>query len=581
VQLTVAEKEALNESLKSQHEKYDPQKKMLTKTLASLSFATDAKNGAVFHDVLSSLNYAIALLDLGDEQYSQRAFDVIKITTLTQDQDPNSRSYGVFPYYLEEPLATKKSMVDENWADFCAVRLLDIWMGHQKKLPAELKPIIKNALILAGKAIQKRDCATSYTNIAVMGSYVTYMVSHLFDLGEMKAYSRNRLKKFYEYTLNKGGFSEYNSPTYSLVALDDLFRMKSHFVEPSAKQMADSLYSIDWEMIARHYHRPTGQWAGPHSRSYGTLTGSSFHGLLNRASGGKIFPGIKEGQGYVRVKHQIPEHLLHYFLSPEYPRTETNILSPDFPRAEMAAFPLTETKEIDKAAPPVIGTCYLTDNYVLSTASLSSLWNQRRPFLVYWGNVQAPKYLQVQFLHDNFDFSSAYFSCKQKENEVLAAINFYSNGGDKHIHNDRLKEGKIVAKDLRLRFKFGNVKSPDELLLPASANEPFSIALDDLNFDFQLCYAQFENLKGHWEKGGDERASWIDFVFYSGPETEFDFTKINKAAMSFTFSVGTSGKPKASGTAKVLEKDGLLIVKWSGFEVEVPLKPQSPNKIFI
>jgi hypothetical protein len=561
VQLTDEEKETVIESLKSQHEKYDPAEKMLTKTMRGLSMATDAQSGTVLHEVLASFNYAIALLDVGDKQYTKRAFEVIKKTTLTQDQDPNSKSCGVFPYYMEEPLATKKSVIDFNWADFCAVRLLDIWMGHQNEIPDTLTPIIRNALLLAAQSIQKRDCAPSYTNIAIMGTYVTYMVSHLFNLEEMKDYSRNRLKRFYNYTLDKGGFSEYNSPTYSIVALDELYRMKSHIVEPSDKQMVDSLYSIDWKMIARHYHQPTGQWTGPNSRSYGTLTGSSFYGLLNSASNGKIFPDVKERRRDVKIKHQIPDYLLHYFLTPEYPRTETDVF--------------------DKEEPQILGTCYMTNKYAFSTANRSSLWTQRRPFLVFWGNVQTPKYLQVQFLHDNFDFSSAYFFSKQKENKALAAIEFFYNGGDKHISIDRLKEGKLVAKDLRLRFKFGNVKSPDELSLPASANEPFSITLDSLKFNIQLCFAEFENLKGHWEKGGDERASWIDFVFYAGPQTEFDLTKINRAAMSFTFSIGNPEKPKAAEKAKVSEKKGIMKVQWGGFELEVPVKPQAPDKIFI
>jgi hypothetical protein len=134
--------------------------------------------------------------------------------------------------------------------------------------------------------------------------------------------------------------------------------------------------------------------------------------------------------------------------------------------------------------------------------------------------------MQVRFLHDDYDFSSAYFFSYQKENKVLAAINFISNGGDKHISGDRLKEGKFVAKDLRLRFEFGNVKSPDELSFHASANEPFSFILDQLKFDLQLYCSEFNGLKGHWEKGGDGKKSWIDFVFYSGKETQFDLTKL-------------------------------------------------------
>lgn len=78
---------------------------------------------------------------------------------------------------------------------------------------------------------------------------------------EMQEYANKRLKKFYEYTQEKGGFSEYNSPTYSIVAIDELNRMQRHIVEPEAKRMIDELYAKCWEMIARHYHksRPSGQ----------------------------------------------------------------------------------------------------------------------------------------------------------------------------------------------------------------------------------------------------------------------------------------------------------------------------------
>ena len=76
----------------------------------------------------------------------------------------------------------------------------------------------------------------SYTNIAIMGTYVTYMVSNLFELPELKNYSADRLNRFYNYTLDKEGFSEYNSPTYTIIALNELYRMKSHIVEPVAKQ---------------------------------------------------------------------------------------------------------------------------------------------------------------------------------------------------------------------------------------------------------------------------------------------------------------------------------------------------------
>jgi len=560
VSLTIEDKQILKGFLEDIHTKYDPDEKMTASKLKGWNYHTDAQSGT-YHDIRGSFSYAVKLLDLDDSQYTQRAFDIIGKTISLQDQDTNSRSCGVWPYFMEEPLATKKAPIDFNWADFNAVSLLDVWMGHQDEIPDKLKPAIKNAMILAAKSIQKRNVGPGYTNIAIMGTYVTYMVSHLFELPEMKEYAQNRLNNFYAYTLDKGGFSEYNSPTYTITALDELARMKKHIIEPTAKLKIDSLYSIGWEMISRHYYKPSGQWAGPHSRSYSTLVNPSFYTILKGASNGKIDTGIEGKRGDVKIKHQIPEYLMHYFLSPEYPRTETDIF--------------------EKMMPQTIGTCYMTDKFALSTANRSSLWNQRRPFLVYWGSIQFPKYLQVRFLHDNYDFSSASFFSQQKENNVLAAISFISNGGDKHISIDRLKDGKFRASDIRLRFEFGNLQSPDNLMIPVSPHEQFSFVLDNLNFNIQLYCAEFDNLKGRWEKGSDGKTSWLDFIFYSGKESEFDLTKIQRAITGFIFSIKSSDVDQSFEKAKVTEKKGLKNIRWNEFELEIPVKPQSPQKSFL
>lgn len=552
VKLTEDEKRILGESLEKRHERYDPAEKMLTRTLSGWNYHTDAESG-VFHEVRGSFNYAVGLLDMGDENYAERAFDIIDATIALQDTDSLSRTCGVWPYYKEEPLATKKSPVDFNWADFNGVSLLEVFMGHNERLPAALKAKIRRSLILAARSIQKRDVQPGYTNIAIMGTYVTYMTSHLFDLPEMKEYANDRLRKFYDFTLSKGGFKEYNSPTYTIVALDELYRMKEHIVDPEATSMIDSLYSTGWKMIARHYHKPSGQWAGPHSRSYSSLVRPSFYGILKQASKGKIDLGFDSQRSDVKIKHNIPEYLLSYFVSPEYPRTEKDVFTPDDPE--------------------VAGTAYLTDSYAVATANRSSMWNQRRPFLAYWGTVQQPYYLQVRFLHDLYDFSCARFFSRQKENNVLAAINFSDNGGDKHINIDRLKDGKFKASDLRLRFEFGNYTKPADLNIPEGENDRFNFVLDGVQFDIQLYRSVFGDYNGHWEKGGDSTASWIDYVIYSGQEREIDLNGIDEAVLGFTFGIGADGEELPDEQPVVSVNDNSMDVKWEEFNLDIPVKP--------
>lgn len=551
VQLTTNEKKIVSDWLNTVHSKYDPAEKMVKTTVNGYQYHTDALSG-IYHEVRLSLWYAVNLLDLGND--NQRALEIIEKAISLQDNDPSSKSYGVWPYYLEEPLATKKSPVDYNMADFNAVTLLDIWMGHQDKLPTDLKLKVKDALIMAAKAIRKRNVDPGYTNIAIMGTYVTFMVGHLFNIEEQILYSGNRLRNFYNYTVDKNGFTEYNSPTYTIEAIDDLERMMRHIIEPGAKKMIETLYSMAWDMIARHYHKPTAQWVGPHSRCYSTLVNSSFYTILNQASGGQLTFEKYLVRTDVKIRHQIPTEYLSYFIDPVYPRNEIDIF--------------------EKTDPQIIGTSYLTDNYAFSTANRSCLWNQRRPFLVYWGNIQKPKYLQVRFLHDFYDFSCADIYTKQSENNALAFINFSTNGGDKHISIDRISNGKIKANDLRLRFEFGNCTLGD-MVVPSSENAPFSLTIDQLTFNIHLFKSVFGNNKGYWEKGSDSQKAWIDFVIYSGASVDFDLTSLNEAILGFTLSLVDPGNSITQETPQFQMSDQIINAQWNNLELTTDIKPKT------
>lgn len=549
--LSDADKQVILENLKTMHPKYDPAKKMITKEINSWNYHTDTLSGK-FHEVRASFNYAVSLLDCGLKEYEQRAFDVMDKTIFLQDTDPQSPSCGVWPYYEEEPLATKKSPIDYNWADFNAVSLLDIYMGHKDKLPKKLLAKVENALILAAKSVQKRNCGPGYTNIAIMGTYVTYVTSHLFNLTDMQEYASKRLKTFYDYTQEKGGFSEYNSPTYTIVAIDELNRMQRHIVEPGAKKMIDELYDKCWEMIARHYHRKSAQWVGPHSRSYSTLVATSYYGILKEASNGKIDLGYNPVRADVKTKHRIPEYLLAYFLTPKYPRTEIDVF--------------------EKDEPQIIGTAYMTDNYAISSVSRSSMWNQRRPLTAYWGELNNSHYLQVRLLHDFYDFSTASIFAQQRNNQVLAAINFGTNGGDKHISIDRLKDGKFKAEDLRLRFELGNCRST-EINLPNTENDVFSVTAENCKIVIQLLEGKFGSCKGYWEKGNDNLNYWVDYVIYSGDEKDFDLNQIDQAVLTFALSLGNLSENLTIENANSKITNGILNASWMDLLVEVPVKP--------
>lgn len=530
---------------------YDEKVAMVLTKITEWQYHIDTV-GVTYHRVGNTFGYARMLLNTLEDKHIDRACKAILASIALQDVNPNSKTYGLWPYFKEEPLATKKTPPDFNMADFFSVTLLDIYMGHKQQLPDSVVSKIVASLKLAARCIQKRDVDPSYTNIAIMGTYVTYMVSHLFDMPEMQAYAAKRLKTFYNYTIEKQGFTEYNSPAYTITALDEVSRMRQHIVEPEAKAMVEKINDVAWGIIAGHYHKPTGQWAGPNSRSYSTfLKHERLYSILNLASKGKIdLVGKKYDANEILLEYDMPEKYYAFFNNPIYPRLETDVFEPNEPK--------------------VTGTTLLEKKFVLSTANRSCLWNQRRPFLAYWGSSESPRYLQFQFLHNNYDFSSAAIFTQQENTNILAGVNLFLFGGDKHISIDKIKTGKFKAKDLRMRFRFGGTKSSDNFSIPNKDNEPFQFSVDDINFQIHLFQASFDKQNGHWEKGDDGKDAWIDYILYAGAEKEFDFNTMKEAVWAFTFSMGEKGQKLLASQPKFETKDNELHTKWNNLTIDFP-----------
>ena len=69
-------------------------------------------------------------------------------------------------------------------------------------------------------------------------------------------------------TLRQAEMSEYNSLTYTALDLTFLALMAEYARNPDAKALARFLEEALWMNVAMHYHAPSNQFAGPHSRSY-------------------------------------------------------------------------------------------------------------------------------------------------------------------------------------------------------------------------------------------------------------------------------------------------------------------------
>ena len=152
VKLTDQEIEVVLKEIGKTEKQYDPVLHLVW-TDALPHYHSDIQKATKMHAIKPSLVYAVALLDSRKPEFRNTAFSILRAVISLQDQNPDSKTCGVWPYYLEEPLATKRSPADRNWSDFCAVPIIGLINDHNELLPDDLKEKTRSALLLAAREI--------------------------------------------------------------------------------------------------------------------------------------------------------------------------------------------------------------------------------------------------------------------------------------------------------------------------------------------------------------------------------------------------------------------------------------------
>ena len=542
---------SLKDKVKRSIHQFDTSENMLVSKINGWNYHTDAQKAANYHPVRDSLSYAWVLLASNDPAVLPLAEKCIQNACALQEKDATKPYYGVWPYYKEEPLATKKSPIDYNWADFCGVSLLEMYIDFNGRLSDKTKSVMKESIIKACQAVKKRNVSVSYTNIAIMGTYLTYTASRLFDLPDIKEYSNAKLNAFLNFTRENNGFEEFNSPTYTIVALEELARLKERITDPEDSKKVDELVNYGWSMIARHWHKPTMQWAGPNSRSYSSISGNYVLAFIDKALDGKLKTGLRRYGYSLSSNCKVPEKFHSYFLDPKYPRVERDIFV--------------------KKEPQMTGVCSLTNDYAFGTLNRSLMWNQRRPFSVYFLSEGKAACMTVRMYVDFYDFSCGRMFTERRGEKTLSFINFIKNYGVKHPWIGCLKDGIFEAKDIRIRFALENCNKA-EWNAPKEWNSPVFFKAGNQLFSAALMYAEFDGLpKGKWETSFDKKGTYIDYIIYSGSPRKFNLQKMDKAGFVFGFELN----PKNTNIEEpeIDENGNAISVLWKDLKIRGTVKP--------
>ena len=555
---TIDQRGMLLRAIEAKETSYNPEVRMLRSPFSSPGYHTTIKQADSIHSTYKSLVYALGLLDTEEERYEQRAFDIIGQLASMQDKDPSSATFGIWSWFYEESLE-QMSPPDWNWADFCGKVLVLSVLRHGHRFPSSLREEVRETIGNACDAIIRRNVGPEYTNIAIMGTLVTLIAGELYDREDYGSYGMQRLERIVAFTRDRQTFQEYNSPTYTYVALLELSKLSTSTRNPEAKKLANELIDMAWGSVAQHFHASTRNWAGPHSRSYRTMLSDEHKAFLQLATEDALsffsWEELPYDEGWYRVGFSCPERFREQFLTAEI-------------RNIRECYEPASDGEPDKWA-----VTYMTETYALGSFSREILWNQRRALLLYADNGGEPTYAHFRCLHDGYDFCSAVIHSVQEAGEVLFGVSFLTNGGDTHPNLD-WTEGVIEASDFRLRLELGGCLDGVEADVQG---DRATVRIGGLTLRLDCGHAVFgEGLPREWSIESDEEDGrlFVDLPIYAGQPKRIDLRALDRAAFLFALSVDgedSAEAPQISASADRLEAR----VRRGGRELAVtlPLRP--------
>ena len=512
----------LNQYLTEAESRYDAQCQMLGAPFHGPGYHSHVPEGTWTHATRESADYALALLESGTQANRRRAALVIARILALQQRDSTASTYGIWPWLLEESLA-EMDPPDWNWADFIGARLAQILVQYEADLPEPLRRDTRIALGHAAWSIFRRNVQSNYTNIAIMGAGVALVAGEILALPQLFDYGRQRLANMVAYVQDQGNFNEYNSPTYTIVAIHETERILQLVHDPAARAAAEWIRTFAWQTTLAHFHPQTSQWAPPHARAYHDHLPPEAAAYLAASTG----LAVRSHDGGVSRISWSPI---------------THLPAPASAIEQCRSFPATGILlrerfiRRDPEADSSYATTWMAEKACFGSMNRSIFWTQHRPLQGYlWTPTDPAVVVRVQALHDGRDFCAISCRSVQEANRVLTVFNMTHNTGDFHPSLDRPKNGCFRVQDLRIRYLLSGTAVAAQRVADGTAvltAGPWRVVIH------AAAEGSFGGRPIRWQIVTQKDQVWFDAVLYTGEPMDF--------------SVETAGPLKLAASLEIL-----------------------------
>ncbi len=213
--------------------------------------------------------FAYALEAAAAGQPAERIETALANAARKQDRTPNSPTYGNFAWYWED-----EKPVDRNCVEFSMQRATLLWMYFQERLSPRARELLLTIFRYAAEGIRRHRVSPSYTNIYLKKAWNCIAMGESLGIPDLAEEGRRMLRTWIEHTWTNG-VSEYLSPTYYAVDMENLGLIARHSRDPNTRVAAQAGLEFLWTEVAAHWFDPAGRLGGPHSRDYDYLRGIS------------------------------------------------------------------------------------------------------------------------------------------------------------------------------------------------------------------------------------------------------------------------------------------------------------------
>lgn len=507
------------------------------------------------HIMRESAIYASAALICDIKKYEAQAIKMLGRICESQDTDPQSPTCGLWGYYYEEPPCDMYNP-DYNWADFIGKWLVCVLKKCPDKLGADLCEKLREAVRLAAYCSVKRNVKVDYTNIRIMSPFLQIAAGELSGDKVVFDHGKKALTEFLEYTEKNTAFTEYNSSTYTIVALDELAKMIELFEDSECVEIAKKLNIYAWKQFTIHYNDKIKQLAPPQSRAYKNIDNGQLGEIIYLGTDGKYGTPL---DGHTEVDTLVftpkcPDELLCDF--------EFGIERFDVHNFFKALPGYDYQGDMGKAS--VTSYTYMTDTYSVGCFSCADFWVQKRPLMAIWGG-DKPTFMRLRAFHNDYDFCSGLVRASQNKNTIVAAMGFCTDRGSFHFSLDKNKTGIFNFEKLFFRLETGGYT--DELTIEQKGN---IITVCDRGISININISCFIFDGKDAKIVVDNQNKCIDFICYDGEDKVIDINTLCDTYGIFTLTVNGDAPD-----AMVCDMGDNVCASCDGATITFPKRPKT------